>query len=58
MKITRRSPIGPSSAWRRRLVFADKFFAIFEKTDENDDGGPRKADKKHHFQQPHGKHSK
>jgi len=50
--------IRPSSAWCRRLVFADKFLAILEKTNENDHSRPRKADKKHHFQQSHGKDSK
>jgi hypothetical protein len=49
---------GSSSAPFRRFVPAYKFLAIFEETDENDHGRSRKADKKHDFQQAHGKHSK
>ena len=58
MEITGDSQAESSSAPLRRFVLADKFFAILKKTDENDHGGPRKADKKHDFQQTHGNHSK
>ena len=44
---------GPSTARFRRFVLAEELFAVLDKTDEDDHGRPRQADKKHHFQHAH-----
>lgn len=36
------------------LVLAEQFFAVFDKADEHDNGGPREARKKHDLEHPHG----
>lgn len=58
MEITGAKQARASSAWLRGFVPAHKFLAILEETDENYHSRSRKADKKHDFQQPHGKNSK
>ena len=58
MEITDAKQTGPSSAWFRRFVPANKFLAILEEADENDHGRPCKTDKKHDFQQSHRENSK
>jgi len=42
-----------SGAGFRRLVLADKFFAIFDEADQHDHGRARQANEKHYFQRAH-----
>jgi hypothetical protein len=55
---------GGSGSWDRegarfrRLVLAEELFAVLDEADETTTADPAKADKKHHFQQPHCKDCK